>query len=144
MKLSRIRNVLIPVSLGLIISTNVFGQSQSYRCNFSDGVSTNWDSGKPSSIKDGRMSELVFDQLDIKKGSGRMIGNGGVETVQVLRGENSTHIVEKTSSGNMNFTTIFNSTQKNPIEFPIVHSRHIYLINGPLVSQFVGNCKKLN
>ena len=144
MKLSRMRNFLIPVSLGLIISTNVFGQSQSFRCNFSDGLSTNWDSGKPSSVKDGRMSEMIFDQVDVKKGTGRMIGNSGSETVQVLKGDGSTHIVERTPSGNMNTTTIFNSTQKNSDLYPVVHSRHINLMGGPFPSQYVGLCKKLN
>ena len=145
MKLSRIRNVLIPVSLGLIISTNVFGQSQSYRCNFSDGLTTNWDSGKPSSVRSGKMSEIIFDQVDTKKGTGRMIGNSGSENVQVLNGETNTiHVVERTPSGNMNITTIFSSTQKNPSDYPVVHSRHLNFIGGPLVSQFIGLCKKLN
>ena len=129
---------------GLLVSTNVLSQTQSFRCNFSDGFVTNWDSGKPSSKRDGRMSELVFDQLDVKKGTGRMIGNSGSENVQVLSGDGSNHIIERTPSGNMNITTIFSSTQKNPNEYPVVHSRHINLIGGPLVSQYVGLCKKLN
>ena len=144
MKLSRIRNVLIPVSLGLIISTNVFGQSQSYRCNFSDGLTTNWDSGKPSSVRSGKMSEIIFDQVDTKKGTGRMIGNSGSENVQVLNGDGSIHIVERTTSGNMNTTTIFTPSQKNPSEYPVVHSRHLNFMGGPFVSQYVGLCKKLN
>jgi hypothetical protein len=144
MKLSIIRKVFIPVSLGLIISTNVFGQSQSFRCNYSDGLVTNWDSGKPSSKRDGRMSEIVFDQLDTKKGTGRMIGNSGSENVQVLNGDGSVHIVERTPSGNMNTTTIFTQSQKNQNEYPVVHSRHLNFVGGPLVSQFVGLCKKLN
>ncbi|QWE06384.1 hypothetical protein [Polynucleobacter sp. JS-JIR-5-A7] len=143
MKLSRMRNFLIPVSLGLIISTNVFGQSQSFRCNFSDGLSTNWDSGKPSSKRTSDMSELIFDQIDIKKGTGRMIGNSGSETVQVLKGDSSTHIVERTPSGNMNITTIFNPTQKYSDLYPVVHSRHINLMSGPFPSQYVGLCKNL-
>lgn len=144
MKLSRIINFLIPLSLGLIISTSVFGQSQSFRCNFSDGLVTNWESGKTTSKRDGRMSEIVFDQLDTKKGTGRMIGNSGSETVQVLNGDGSIHIVERTPSGNMNTTTIFIQLQKNPSEHPVVHSRHLNFVGGPLVSQFVGLCKKLN
>jgi hypothetical protein len=144
MKLPRIRKVLIPVSLGLIISTNVFGQSQSFRCNFTDGLVTNWESGKTTSKRDGKMTEIVFDQLDTKKGTGRMIGNSGSENVQVLNGDGSIHIVERTLSGNMNITTIFTPSQKNPMEHPVVHSRHLNFFGGPLVSQFVGFCKKLN
>ena len=129
---------------GVVISTNVFSQTQSFRCNFTDGLVTNWDSGKPSSKRNGNFPELVFDQLDIKKGTGRMIGNSGSENVQVLSGDSSIHIVERTNSGNMNITTIFNPQQKNPNEYPIVHSRHLNLSGGPFTSQFVGLCKKLN
>lgn len=135
---------LISITFGLIISMNVFGQSQSFRCNFSDGTSTNWDSGKPSTKRDGSMSEIVYDQIDVKKGTGRMIGNSGSENVQVLRGDGSTHIVERTQSGNMNITTIFNPTQKYSDLYPVVHSRHINLMSGPFPSQYVGLCKKLN
>lgn len=135
---------LVFVTTGLIISTTVFGQTQSFRCTFSDGLVTNWESGKPSSKRDGRMDEIVFDQVDTKKGTGRMIGNSGSENVQVLNGDGSIHIVERTPSGNMNVTTIFSPPQKNPTQYPLVHSRHLNFIGGPLVSQFVGLCKKLN
>ena len=130
---------------GLLVSTNVFSQTQSFRCNFSDGLVTNWDSGKPSSKRMSDMNELVFDQLDTKKGTGRMIGNVGSENVQVLVGDgNSIHIIERTPSGNMNITTVFNPQRKNSNEYPIVHSRHLNLNGGPLTSQYVGLCKKLN
>jgi hypothetical protein len=145
MRLSQLILGLLLSTLGLTLTTNVFGQTQSFRCNFSDGFVSNWESGKTTSKRDGRMSELIFDQVDLKKGSGRMIGNSGSENVQVLTGDtNSIHIVERTPSGNMNITTIFTPSQKNPNEFPVVHSRHINLMGGPLVSQFVGLCKKLN
>jgi len=134
----------IPLVFGLLISTEVFSQTQSFRCNFSDGLSTNWDSGKPSSKRSSDLSELIFDQVDIKKSSGRMIGNSGTENVQVLSGDGSLHIIERTTSGNMNITTIFSPTKKNSNEFPVVHSRHINLMGGPLPSQYVGLCKKLN
>ena len=133
----------IPLVFGLLISTEVFSQTQSFRCNFSDGLITNWESGKQTSKREEKMTELVFDQIDVKKGSGRMIGNSGSENVQVLSGDGSIHIVERTPSGNMTITTIFNTPQKNPNQFPVVHSRHMNL-NGPLPSQYVGLCNKLN
>jgi len=89
------------------------------------------------------MPELVFDQIDTAKGTGRLIGNIGVENVQVLKGHNSIHIVEITKTGNMNITTIFDKNKINYNEFPVVHSRQMYSINQPLPSQYVGLCKKL-
>jgi hypothetical protein len=126
------------------ISTNSYSQTQSFRCNFSDGISTNWDSGKPSLTKDARMAEMVFDQLDTQKGSGRLIGNAGVENIQTLSGDKSIHIIEITPTRNMNITTIFAPVKKNPNLHPAVHSRHINLMGEPLTSQFVGLCNKLN
>jgi hypothetical protein len=143
MKLSRIRKILVPISLGLLLSTNVLSQTKSFRCNFTDGLITNWDSGKPSSKRNGNFPELVFDQLDMNKGTGRLIGNAGAENVQVFNGDGSIHVIERTKSGNMNITTIFTPLQNNPNVYPVVHSRHLN-ISGPLVSQFVGICKNLN
>ena len=139
------KNTFWTISLvfGLLISTEVFSQTQSFRCNFSDGLITNWESGKQTSKREGKMTELVFDQLDVKKGTGRMIGNSGSENVQVISGDGSVHIVERTPSGNMTITTVYTTPQKNPNEFPVVHSRHMNLMSGPFPSQYVGLCKKL-
>jgi hypothetical protein len=114
----------------------------SVRCNFSDGLVTNFDSGNPKSKGDASMPELVFDQIDLKKGSARLIGNAGTETVQALKGQDSIHLLEKTMSGNLNITTIFLKTKNNLL--PVVTSRHQSIIDAPFVSHYVGLCKALN
>jgi len=110
----------------------------SVRCNFSDGLVTNFDSGNPKSKGDASMPELVFDQI----GSARLIGNAGTETVQALKGQDSIHLLEKTMSGNLNITTIFLKTKNNLL--PVVTSRHQSIIDAPFVSHYVGLCKALN
>ncbi|BDW12062.1 hypothetical protein PSHI8_21460 [Polynucleobacter sp. SHI8] len=137
-------NNLFRIVLGILISTNVYSQTQSFRCIFNNGIVTNWDTGKPISKNNNSMPEIIFDQIDIQKGKGRFIGNLGSEDVQVLKGEQSFHIFERTPSGNLNITTIFYPTQKFSDMFPVVHSRHINLVSGPFPSQYVGLCKKLN
>ena len=126
------------------ISTIVFGQSQSFRCKFSDGLSTDYKSGKPISERDKKFNDLVFDQLNSTTGKGRMIGNNGVDDVQVLKGDESIHVIEITMSGNMNITTIFNPIGKNSNDYPVVHSRQMNLFGKPIPSQYVGFCKKLD
>ncbi len=123
----------------------VHGQTQSFRCSFTDGFSTEFKSNKPSSGRDkSKFTDLTFDQLDVKKNRGRMIGNAGATDVGVINGDNSIHIIEQTPSGNMNITTIFNPPIKNSSNYPVVHSRHVNIFDEPMTSQYVGLCKKLN
>jgi hypothetical protein len=139
----RVIRIFISITL-LSLTGLVFGQSQSFRFNFSEGINTNFDSGRPSTKKSNDIGELVFDQLDPKKGTGRIVGNAGAGDVVVYNGNNSIHILEPTPSGNMNITTIFNPTKNSSGNFPVVHSRHINLPgSGPLPSQYVGLCKSL-
>lgn len=74
-----------------------------------------------------------------------MIGNVGAETIKVLLGDDSVHLLEYTNSGNINITTIF--LYQNNIKdstFPVVHSRHINTLTGALPSQYLGICIKLS
>ena len=123
----------------------VYGQTQSFRCSFTDGFSTDFKSNKLSSSRDkSKFTDLIFDQLDVKKNHGRMIGNAGTTDVSVINGDNSIHIIEQTPTRNMNITTIFNPSIKNSSNYPVVHSRHINIFDEPITSQHVGLCKKLN
>lgn len=89
--------------------------------------------------------EIVFDQIDKKNGTARMIGNNGAENVIAIDGRDSVHLVEITASGNMNITTIFQQRDARRNSFAGVHSRHVTLMSGgPLPSQYVGLCSKLN
>ncbi len=139
----RVTRIFISITL-ISLTGLVYGQSHTYKCSFTDGFFTEFKSNKQTSSRDKKMDDMTFDQIDIKKGSGRMIGNTGAENVQVLNGDNSIHIVERTLSGNMNITTIFNTSQNTTGGYPVVHSRHINLMSNPLPSQYVGLCKKLN
>ena len=132
-------------SLFMGICGLVYGQTQSFRCSFSDGYVTDFKTNKPVTNRDkNKFTDLTFDQLDVKKGSGRMIGNSGATDVGVINGDNSIHIIEQTKSGNMNITTIFNPSVKNSSNYPVVHSRHVNIFDEPLTSQYVGLCRKLN
>ena len=123
----------------------MFSQTLSFRCNFTDGQITNFDSGVPTTKHESKFTELVYDQIDTVKKSARLIGNVGVAEVQVVEGSQLMHLVEITNSGNLNLTTIF-FTDKSKLSgtYPVVHSRHLKTsTSGPLPSQYIGLCREL-
>ena len=133
------------ILLNLCCSTFVFSQSLSFRCNFTDGQITNFDTGAPTTKHDSKFTELVYDQIDTVKKSARLIGNVGVAEVQVVEGSQLLHLVEITSSGNLNLTTIF-FTDKSKLSgtYPVVNSRHLKTsASGPLPSQYIGLFREL-
>jgi hypothetical protein len=128
----------------LLLLTSAHAQTFSVRCKFSDGQVTDFDSGIPRSIKTNDLGELLFDQIDVKKNRARLIGNSGAVTIKAFAGFESVHLIEATDSGNMNITTIFvPSNLKSVSSFPVVHSRHVHALSGPLPSQYVGICIRL-
>jgi hypothetical protein len=136
---------IIGTLLSLFCSTIVVSQTLSFRCNFTDGQITNFDSGAPSTKHESKFTELVFDQIDITKKTARLIGNVGVAQVQVIEGTQLIHLVEITNSGNLNLTSIF-FTDKSKLSgaFPVVHSRHLKTSpSSPLPSQYIGLCREL-
>jgi hypothetical protein len=137
--------ILFSIIFCVTATSVTFSQTLSFRCNFTDGQVTNFDKGNPSTKKENKFTELVFDQIDTKKSTARLIGNIGVAKIQALEGYESVHLVEITNSGNMNLTTIF-FTDSNKISglYPVVHSRHMKTSSSsPLPSQYVGLCKEL-
>lgn len=135
---------IVVVLISLFCSTLVYSQTYSFRCNFSDGLFTHFDKGTPTSKRDNKFTELVFDQIDTAKQAARLIGNLGVSQIQALEGSDSIHLIEITNTGNLNMTTIFLTRKGKSIgAFPVVHSRHMNTASSPLPSQYIGLCKEL-
>jgi hypothetical protein len=138
-----LKNLLLTLTCVLFVS-NVFGETYSFRCNYSTGNSGNFDRGYPQTESDKSLGDSIFDNIDLEKKSGRLIGNNGASDVTVLTKGNSLNILEITGTGNMNVTTIFLSNDpKFKGRLPVVQSRHVYLSNGPIPSQYLGFCTKI-
>ncbi len=75
---------IIATVMSVFFSTIVFSQTLSFRCNFTDGQITNFDSGAPSTKHESKFAELVFDQIDTTKKKARMIGNFVVAQVKLV------------------------------------------------------------
>jgi hypothetical protein len=126
----------------ILIPNLVMADSFSFNCKFSDGIATNFDTGSPESQDGGNFTDIIYDQISPKEGTGRIIGNAGAEDVMVHQGYQSVNIIEITPVGNMTLTTIFNGLPNKDGLFPVVHSRHPNMM-GAFVSQFVGLCSSL-
>jgi len=142
-RLSSMKKIYLLILLIGIQNTSL-AESFSMRCKFINGQSTQFESSLPKTKQVKDFPELIFDQIDTDKGTARLIGNIGAETIQAIKGERVINLYEITQIGNVNITTIFMSedTQKNNI-FPVVHSRHIALKSGPIPSQYVGTCLRI-
>lgn len=128
----------------ILLSSVVQAQTLSVRCKFVEGQVTNFEGGSPETVRKNDFSDMVFDQIDLSTNTARLIGNIGTETVRAIKGLDSVHLIEVTSSGNINITTIFFlAAVKAPFNLPVVHSRHVNILGKPLPSQYVGLCTKL-
>ena len=115
-----------------------------FRCKFSEGHSTNFDNGNPIS-KRSEFPDLLFDKINVEKGTARIIGNNGAVDIVAISGSESVHLIEQTAVGNLSIATIFNNEKfKKVNSFPIVISRHMTIAVSPHTSQHRGLCKLLN
>jgi len=116
------------------------------KCSFSSGVFTDFDTGKPRSepTKPGDLPDLIFDQIQQDSNKARFIGNKGATDVLVVRGIDSTNLIESTGSGNLNLTTVYRIEKLSPSAgVPVVHSRHVAAQSGLIPSQYWGVCREL-
>lgn len=114
-----------------------------FRCSFPNGVSADM---RGASVKTEVLSErfeLVFDQIDGAKGTGRLIGNQGGGDVVVVASPEVTMILETVAAGAIQVTAIY-SARRPDGAYKAVHSRHTAVFGGePLPSQYYGSCRKL-
>ena len=121
-----------------------FLKAKSFKCDFEDGYFATWENGKlQSEVASGTMS-LIFDSVDHKKKTARLIGNQGTADIFVNITFGGITLIEITEVGSFITTTIYMPSAKDNIEdqFFAVHSRHIVpFIGGPMQSQYYGKCK---
>lgn len=111
--------------------------------HFTQGAQLKWEGGKISVDRAtfGNPSATVhYDAVDVKAGTGRMIGNAGSTDLVVVSTSAGITLIEQTGSGNLVFTTVFRTRQKGTSEYAAVMSRHIDTPPGPFPSQYSGSC----
>lgn len=148
MKPLKTLTLVIIVTLGLGFTSIASSQVMSFKCHTSSGIVAKFKSEKVAMETNsglGAPNEIIFDQIDIAAGTGRMIGEFATD-VTVINGNRSIHLVEKTKSGNMAITTIFLilDSKLNLEKYPFVHSRHMSIMGMPIPSQYYGYCTRLD
>ena len=114
---------------------------------FSKSCTANWNKGSPklsvdNDVTDKEFPPLIFDAIDLKKRTARMVGNQGATDVTAIFTLTGITFIEQTPSGNLNFTTVFFSCVEGTENYIAVHSRHMNLVvTKPLPSQTYGICK---
>ena len=123
--------------------TQKLSSTKTFRCSFVSSVSADMDKDTPRPAVSRDTLELVFDQLDHRAGTGRLIGNHGGSDVNVMSAREAVTILEPLGSGVMHVTVIYLG-QTTDGRFKAVHSRHTALPGGqPFPSQFYGSCRPL-
>lgn len=110
-----------------------------YSCNFTQSNEGKKDEMQLSFLLTGGTRQPTGETFTYQKAY--MIGNAGTAGLQLLgQNERQFNLIERTNSGNINYTTILRDGSQ------AVHSRHVVMSGGLLPteivsSQYVGSCE---
>jgi hypothetical protein len=116
-------------------------KAKGLKCQFSAGWTGDWNKGILKIKQDSMEGSLHFDSIDFKARQARFIGNNGATDVTAVLTAEAATFVERTSSGNFIFTSVFPDYKRGTSEFIAVMSRHVMFLGGPIPSQHHGTCK---
>ncbi|MBT3387322.1 MAG: hypothetical protein HN417_05270 [Desulfobacula sp.] len=136
----------------LIFCSNSFAQdigdplkeiltAKSLKFSFEISSNAEWLKTNPKTNTIKSSMSFVFDSIDYREGSARMIGNQGSVGIAVFKGAQGVSFIEFTQTGSIITTTVFYE-YSNPDRklFKAVHSRHTS-IAGAFPSQYYGDAE---
>lgn len=113
------------------------------RCEFPEGVQTDWDDGEPSTEPSSwRNSTQVFRSIDRQQRTAVLVGNSGATASVAFLATplGQLTFLEVPLLGAPNMTTVFPfNLPGNAEQFVVVTSRHVDT-GSPFPSQFYGTC----
>ena len=116
-------------------------EAQSLKCIFGPGITTEWKAGEPKP-EDTRIDvEVYLNDIDLQAGKARLVGSEGTADVSTEVSPMTVNFVGMSGMWNMSMITVYPYYLKGTENFPAVWSRHLYLKDGPLASQFYGSCR---
>jgi len=121
-------------------------RARSLRCTFTSSVETWVRSGHRVIEQHHDKGIAVYDNIDVAKGTARIISNGGAVDIVVWRDQQkSLWMLERTRSGNDVVTTVFPMYAEGTDEFVVLEARHWIAITGTIVvgQDSFGTCKVL-
>lgn len=117
--------------------------ASTYRCAFPVNASVDMRAAPLKPVVQQKPFDLIFDQVDLQKGTGRLIGNQGGSDVVVVPAAEAVTMVERVGSGILQITVIFAAKNADG-SLQAVHSRHTVAFSGePVPSQYYGSCRAL-
>ena len=119
--------------------------ARSMRCTFTSNVDTLVKSGHRSVEQHNDKAVAVYDNINIDKGTARIVANSGAADIVVWaeRISGSLWMLERTPSGNEVVTTVFPMYAEGTDEFVILEARHSMVGQTVLAEDTFGTCKIL-
>ena len=117
-------------------------QAQSIRCEWGQGTMASWNEGRPSLEQGsfGMDAGMVFDSIDTRAGTARIIGNAAAGDISVVVTPVGLTFIEQAEAGGLNFTTVFTHfVEPENVARVAVTSRHLGF-SSPFPSQYHGTC----
>ncbi len=141
---------LLALLWSVAVQANELVAVKTLRCSFDVGFTAEYnDKLKVKNVEKDQKpfsdTDIVYDSIDPKSGTARVIGRIGTETVAILLGDKVIHFLEITETGNLVATSVFQI--ENAKAYPVIMSRHIGSILGddsPIISQNFGTCVALD
>jgi hypothetical protein len=114
--------------------TSRLKSARSLRCTFTSNVET-WVRGGHRVIKQYHdKGTAVYDNIDVAKGTARIIANAGAVDLVVWRdGQDDLWMLERTPSGNEVMTTVFPMYAEGTDEYVVLEARHSISIGNQIV-----------
>lgn len=119
----------------------ILNEAKSLRCEMNSGTFNTWREGRLFTKPDRYSEPIVFDSIDFRSGSARLVTKDGATEVTARRGGPGLTFVEETLVGNLSITTVFAHRIESGTKFAATNSRHIMGLDAPMVSQFYGACE---
>ena len=144
MKLTLLPMLLVLMPAGLYAQGAVEVElrgARSLKCSFPTIATLDWKASDAKPQVGQQEFGFTLDGIDHKARKARLIGNVGAVDLGVIDGFKVITFVETTASGNVNMTTVFAEATPGARRFKAVHSRHVYMLGGPIPSQAYGYCE---
>ena len=91
-----------------------------------------------------RSPPVVYDDINLQRGTARVIGNAGASDLTVSWQANALWLFERTDFGNVVETTVFPTYAEGTQDFVVIESRHSRLGSFVLGEQSSGTCSVLD
>ena len=118
-------------------------QARSLRCSFTGAAVTEFKDGRRAITITQDKGSVVFDDIDLERGTARAIGNVGAGNLTATWQANALWLLLRAPNGNLILTTVFPAYEPGTNHFVVVESRHWAIGQFASGEQDSGSCAVL-